>query len=224
MLLTFEQGRELMEPHAGAIERWHRGAYEGRDETRRAVSTEWAAQDESTKGRWVNNLIVEQARSDQEELRNVVPLDGTDREVAQFTGGNGCHALGRFRRVEMLNPHTGAIEPIVPGPRTPKADRWINNEHHEDPFQFSLFPTTEGPAANSNSHPTHLVIGHTIDHGSGELEDIVVACFVHGNCYWWFELPSGESGSVSSTRGPMQPLQPRPRHSNIGIQPKQDLS
>lgn len=224
MLLTADQGRDLLLPHAEAIQRWHRDAYKLRNEASATVAGQWIEQDEATKGRWVNNLIVGQARSDEDGLRTTVPLEGTDREAVRFTDGDSRTALGRFRRVEMFNPQTGRVEPVLTTPLSPTADRWINNKHHYDPRQFRLFQEFGAPDAEPPYLPTHVLIGHTVDSISRELEYIVVACFLHGDCHWWFHLPEGGLGTISSTRSPTAPVHPQPRYPDIGIRPKEDRS
>lgn len=180
MLLTQAEAQQLLAPHLEPVVFWHRLAYKQQLDLRTEVPDRWVDLEPSTQGQVVHDLIVARAQEDESEGRRF-KKDGTAR-VIEVADRNGLVAQLRFRRVKFVHCHENeGLRPAITSPLSPTARDWVGNDHLRRTWQYSLL---EAPAQRLH---TNLVVGHTADPDTAELDRVVVLCILGSQLQWWFD-------------------------------------
>lgn len=225
MMMTADESAEVVGPHSGAIRAWHDEGYKRRDALRADWPDQWADQDQPTRGRWVNNLIVAAARDDETGLRRIVPLNGFN--AVEVRHGDRPAAHLRFRRIEFERNLYGDEYPVIPGPLSDTAKEWFGNAHlcadRLPQLAFELdgdidAPNDLQPRARSHSN---LLVGHTANPTTNELGRIVVVCFsAADHIYWWRPLEGPEAGFGTTSPAARRNALALPSAAPVRITPK----
>jgi hypothetical protein len=196
VLLTQDEAQRLLAPHLEPVASWHRIAYKQQLELRADVPDRWADLEASTQGQVVHDLIVARAQEDETEGRRF-KKDGTAR-VIEVADSDGLAALLRFRRVKFVRRHAGeGLRPAITSPLSPTARDWVGNDHLKYAWQHSLLETP-----TQRLH-TNLVVGHTADPDTAELDRVVVLCVLGSQLQWWFDAQA--DAAVLSLSRPAAP-------------------